>query len=82
VNAVVAQADLLNAAKAWALRVLANGPLAVALAMESVDAGLEGGLDAGLRFEAMAFGLAFASEDRREGTAAFLEKRKPVFAGK
>jgi enoyl-CoA hydratase len=50
--------------------------------MESVDAGLEGGLDAGLRFEAMAFGLAFASEDRREGTAAFLEKRKPVFAGK
>jgi len=82
VNAVVAQADLLNAAKAWALRVLANGPLAVALAMESVDAGLDGGLDAGLRFEAMAFGLTFASEDRREGTAAFLEKRKPVFAGR
>ena len=82
VNAVAAQADLLYAAKAWALRVLTNGPLAVALAMESVDAGLDGGLDAGLRFEAMAFGLTFASEDRREGTAAFLEKRKPVFAGK
>jgi enoyl-CoA hydratase len=82
VNAVVPQSELLDAACAWALRVLSNGPLAVALAMESVDAGLDGGLDAGLRFEAMAFGLAFASEDRREGTAAFLEKRKPVFAGR
>jgi enoyl-CoA hydratase len=82
VNAVFAPAELLNAAKNWALRVLANGPLAVALAMESVDTGLDGGLDAGLRFEAMAFGLSFASDDRREGTAAFLEKRKPAFTGR
>ena len=82
VNAVVPRAELIDAARGWALRVLANGPLAVALAMESVDAGLDGGLDAGLRFEAMAFGLAFASEDRREGTSAFLEKRKPLFAGR
>jgi enoyl-CoA hydratase len=47
-----------------------------------VDTGLEGGVEAGLRFEAMAFGLSFASDDRREGTAAFLEKRKPVFHGR
>jgi enoyl-CoA hydratase len=47
--------------------------------MESVDAGLEGGLQSGLRFESTAFGLSAASEDRREGTRAFLEKRKPVF---
>jgi enoyl-CoA hydratase len=82
VNAVVPQAELLDAARAWTLRVLSNGPLAVALAMEAVDAGLDGGLDAGLRFEAVAFGLAFASEDRREGTTAFLEKRKPAFTGR
>jgi len=82
VNAVVAQPELLPAAHTWALRVLANGPLAVGLAMDSVDVGLDGGLEAGLRFESQAFGLAFASEDRREGTAAFLEKRKPVFAGR
>jgi enoyl-CoA hydratase len=62
--------------------VLANGPVAVALTMEAVDAGLDGGLDAGLRFEAAAFGVSASTEDRREGTRAFLEKRRPVFAGK
>ena len=82
VNAIAAQADLLNTARAWLAKVLANGPLAVALTMEAVDAGLEGGLDAGLRFEAMAFGVAAASEDRREGTSAFLEKRKAAFTGR
>jgi enoyl-CoA hydratase len=50
--------------------------------MESVDSGLDCGLHAGLRFEAIAFGLTAASEDRREGTAAFLEKRKAVFTGR
>jgi len=54
----------------------------VALTMESVDTGLDGGLQAGLRFESMAFGLTAASEDRREGTAAFLEKRRAVFSGR
>ena len=47
-----------------------------------VDAGLDGGLQTGLRFESMAFGLTAASEDRREGTTAFLEKRKAVFTGR
>jgi enoyl-CoA hydratase len=82
VNAIAAQADLIATAKGWVRKVLANGPLAVALAMESVDTGLDSGLDAGLRFEAMAFGMTAASEDRREGTAAFLEKRKAVFSGR
>ncbi len=79
VNAIAAQGDLIETAKQWAGKVVANGPLAVALTMESVDSGLDGGLQAGLRFEAMAFGLTAASEDRREGTAAFLEKRKAAF---
>jgi enoyl-CoA hydratase len=65
-----------------AREVLANAPVAVRLCVDAVDAGLDGGLDVGLRFEATAFGLAFATEDRREGTRAFLEKRKPAFAGK
>ena len=82
VNAVVAQADLLNYSRAWLARVLANGPVAVGLAMETVDVGLDCGLDAGLRFEAAAFGVVASTEDRREGTRAFLEKRKPAFAGK
>ena len=50
--------------------------------MEAVDVGLEAGLEAGLRFEAAAFGLAAATEDGREGTRAFLEKRRPGFAGR
>jgi len=82
VNAVVPQSELIPAAKEWAGKVTSNGPLAVALTMESVDCGASGGLVEGLRFESMAFGLTAASEDRREGTRAFLEKRKPVFTGK
>ena len=81
-NAIAAQSELIETAKQWARKVTANGPLAVALTMEAVDAGLDGGLDAGLRFEAMAFGVTAASEDRREGTRAFLEKRKAVFQGR
>ena len=50
--------------------------------MEAVDAGLDAGLEEGLRFEAAAFGVCAATEDRREGTRAFLEKRKPAFRGK
>ncbi len=82
VNAIAPQSELIGAAKQWVHKVMANGPLAVALTMESVDSGLDGGLQAGLRFEAMAFGLTAASEDRREGTSAFLEKRKAVFRGR
>jgi enoyl-CoA hydratase len=82
VNAVVPQSDLIAAAKRWAYKVIANGPLAVALTMEAVDAGLDGSLQEGLRFESMAFGLTAATHDRREGTAAFLEKRKAAFTGR
>lgn len=82
VNALAPQSELIATAKQWAAKTMANGPLAVALTMESVDTGLDGGLQAGLRFESMAFGLTAASEDRREGMTAFLEKRKAVFKGK
>ena len=82
VNAVVPQAELLHYSRAWLAKVLANGPVAVGLVMEAVDVGLDSGLDAGLKFEAAAFGVSASTEDRREGTRAFLEKRKPAFAGK
>ena len=68
--------------RAWLEKVLANGPAAAALAMAAVDTGLESGLEAGLRYEAGAFGISAATEDFREGTRAFLEKRRAVFTGK
>jgi enoyl-CoA hydratase len=62
--------------------ILANGPLAVALCIEAVDRGLEMSLDEGLILEANHFGLLAATEDMREGTRAFLEKRPAAFKGK
>ncbi len=82
VGAVVPQAELLSYSRAWLAKALANAPLALGLVMEAVDVGLEAGLEAGLRFEAAAFALCAATGDGREGTRAFLEKRRPVFAGK
>jgi enoyl-CoA hydratase len=82
VNAVVPPAELLPASRAWLEKVLRHAPLAIALTMEAVDTGLDCGLEKGLRTEAAAFGLSAASEDFREGTRAFLEKRTPEFAGK
>ncbi len=82
VNAVTPQAELPAAARAWLAKVLQNGPLAVRMAMEAVDAGLNGGFGLGLQLEAELFGRNAATADRREGTRAFLEKRAPAFTGK
>ena len=82
VNAVVRQAELVAHSRQWLGKVLANAPVAAGLIVEAVDLGLNSGVDEGLRYEALAFGLVAATEDRREGTRAFLEKRKPAFAGK
>ena len=61
---------------------MANGPLAVELCIESVHRGLEMTLTDGQFLEATLFGLTCASEDMREGTKAFLEKRPAHFRGK
>jgi enoyl-CoA hydratase len=82
VNAVIPQGELLSYSRAWLQKVLANGPLALGLVMEAVDVGLGAGIEEGLRFEAAAFGVSASTEDRREGTRAFLEKRRAAFAGK
>src|SRR6266550_2307408 len=82
VNQVVPAGDLLAAAEKTLRGILAMGPLAVRLALEAVDQGLEMTLDEGLLLEANHFGLLAATEDMKEGLTAFLEKRPPRFRGR
>jgi len=82
VNQVVPAGDLLAAAEQTLRGILAMGPLAVRLALEAVDQGLEMTLDEGLLLEANHFGLLAATEDMKEGLTAFLEKRPPRFRGR
>ncbi|MDQ6676338.1 MAG: enoyl-CoA hydratase-related protein [Acidobacteriota bacterium] len=81
VNRIIPQPDLIPASREWLAKCLACGAYALSLTMEAVDAGLNGGLEAGLRFESAAFGLVASTQDRAEGIRAFLEKRSPVFTG-
>ena len=82
VNEVVAAADLIPRAEALAQKIVANAPLAVQYAMEAVNKGMEMSLSEGLYIEATLFGLCCATEDKNEGTKAFLEKRPAQFKGK
>ncbi len=82
INKVVPAADLLAESEKVMRGILAMGPLAVRLAMEAVDQGLEMTLDEGLLLEANHFGLLAATADMKEGTAAFLEKRAAKFQGR
>jgi enoyl-CoA hydratase len=82
VNAVTLPSELLAFSRSWLLKALANGPEALKLVLNTVDAGLELGLAGSLQVEAAAFESCAATEDWREGTRAFLEKRTPRFAGK
>lgn len=82
VNRVVPADRLLSEAEALLKAILSQGPLAVRACLEAVDTGLEMGMDQALLLEATYFGLLSATEDMREGTKAFLEKRKPVFKGR
>jgi enoyl-CoA hydratase len=82
VNRVVPQDQLIEACEKSAKTIAKQGPLAVKYCLEAVDSGLNMSLDDGLVLEADLFGLVFASEDSREGTTAFVEKRKPDFKGK
>jgi enoyl-CoA hydratase len=81
VNRVVPADQLLPESTRLVQTILENGPLAVRACLELVDAGLEMGTDEALRLEASWFGLLSATADMREGTRAFLEKRKAVFTG-
>jgi len=82
VNHIYEPAELIPAAEAIAKKIIANGPLAVKFAMEAIERGVEMPLEEGLFLEATLFGVACATEDMREGTKAFLEKRPAQFKGK
>ena len=82
VNRVVPADRLMAEAEELLRKILENGPLAVRFVMEAVDAGLELSVDDGLLLEANHFGLLSATADMREGTAAFLAKRKAAFSGR
>ena len=76
---VVAPEELMPCAYETAQAILKNAPLAVKYARECVQQSEELTLDAGIEYENTMFGLCFATEDQREGMAAFLEKRAPEF---
>jgi enoyl-CoA hydratase len=82
VNRVVEPAELLPTVEAIAKKIIANAPLAVQYAMEAVEHGMEMPQEEGLFLEATLFGLCCATEDMREGTRAFLEKRPAKFQGR
>jgi enoyl-CoA hydratase len=82
VNEIVPVADLIKRAEAILEQIAANGPIAVKFALEAVDKGLDTSQSEGLLLEASYFGLCAATEDKKEGTAAFLEKRVPQFRGR
>src|SRR5690606_41313573 len=81
-NRVEPQAELLAAARELASKIMANGPVAVALALEAVENGLTATVEEAQRFESNLFGLLASTSDMREGMGAFLEKRKANFTGK
>jgi enoyl-CoA hydratase len=81
VNRLVPADRLLAESEGLLRAILENGPLAVRACLELVDAGLDIGVDAALLQEANVFGLLSATSDMKEGTRAFLEKRKAAFKG-
>jgi enoyl-CoA hydratase len=82
VNEVVPATELIARAEAVLQQILANAPLAVKYALEAVNRGFETSQSEGLSLEASLFGLCAGTEDEKEGTRAFLEKRSAHFHGR
>jgi enoyl-CoA hydratase len=82
VNEIVPAAELIARAEAILNRIAANAPIAVKYALEAANKVVETSQSEGLLLEASYFGLCAATEDKREGTTAFLEKRAPQFRGR
>ena len=79
---MVTQAELLAECEKTARTIAAKAPIAIRYCIEAVNCGLDSTLEEGMEFEAGVFGLAFSTEDYKEGTRAFLDKRKAEFKGK
>lgn len=82
VNEVLPLAQLIPRAEEIARKIIANGPLAIQYTLEAVNKGMEMPLHEGLFLEATLFAVACSTEDKQEGTTAFLEKRSAMFKGK
>ncbi len=82
VNEVVPPAELLPRAEALLQEIFASAPLAVKFSLRAVNDGGDTTLAEGLALESAFFGLCAGTEDKQEGTSAFLEKRKPQFQGR
>ena len=81
VNEIVSADQLLARAEAILQQIFSNAPVSVKFALEAVNKGLETSQGEGLLLEASYFGLCAATEDKAEGTSAFLQKRAPQFKG-
>jgi enoyl-CoA hydratase/carnithine racemase len=81
VNEVVPAADLITRAETILKQIAANAPIAVKFSLQAANRGLETSQSEGLALEASYFGICAATEDKKEGTSAFLEKRAPKFHG-
>jgi enoyl-CoA hydratase/carnithine racemase len=82
VNEVVPAAEVISRAEAILKQIFANAPIAVKYSLEAVNKGLETSQSEGQALEASFFGLCAATEDKKEGTSAFLTKRAPKFQGR
>jgi len=82
VNEIVPAADLIARSEAILKQIASNAPIAVRPALEATNRGLETSQDEGMLLEASYFGLCAATEDMKEGTQAFLERRAPQFHGR
>src|SRR5712691_9404858 len=82
VKELVPAADLITRAEAILKKIASNAPIAVKFALEAANKGLDTTQGEGLLLEASYFGLCAATEDKKEGTTAFLEKRAPQFYGR
>jgi enoyl-CoA hydratase/carnithine racemase len=82
VNEVVPLANLIPRAEAILNQINSNGPLGVKFSIDAVNKGLDGTVSEGLLIEAALFGVCAGSEDKKEGTTAFLAKRAPQFQGR
>lgn len=81
VNEVVPSVDLISRAEAVLNQINSNAPLGVKFSIDAVNKGLDGSVSEGLLIEASLFGVCAGSDDKKEGTSAFLAKRPPKFQG-